>query len=408
MATEHPTTSGSALGGIRVLDLTDEKGVYCGKILADMGADVIKIEPPQGDPMRRQPPFVDDIPGPELSLYWLHYNTNKRGITLKLDCADGKAVFKRLAEKADIILETFRPGYLASLGIDYAQLSSGHPELIMASITNFGQEGPYRDYEAGDLVGSAMGGYVYPHGFPGSPPVKIFGQQAYHVTGHHAGIAVLLALFHRLQTGQGQSIDVSMQSAVAASTQMVNVVYIYQNRIPTRLGPKHIGMATTMTFPSKDGYVAMAVGAIWNRLLDWMEREGMVGDLRDPKYADREVRNAEDDHIAEVISDWSRTHERQELMDWGQGNHLPVGNAYTGEQLMHNPQLEARGFYVPVEHPEFGRTITYPGAIYEFSETPWQLRRRAPQLAEHNVEVYSAELGLTKADLVVLASNGVI
>ena len=249
------------LSGYRVLDLAGPMGVYCGKLMADMGADVIKVEPPGGDPMREIGPFIDGRPGPERSLYWLHFNTNKRSVTLDINTPEGAAVLRRLARESDALLETGAPGYMDSLGLGYESLAGDAPGLVYASITPFGQTGPYRDFKGSDLVGFAMGGYMYVTGWPDTPPNKLWGSQAYHTVSNRAYIAILLALYHRMMTGQGQYIDVSMQEAVAATTEHVNTTYNYTGESAVRCGFRHGGQFVA-TWRCKDGYASITIFSI--------------------------------------------------------------------------------------------------------------------------------------------------
>src|SRR3989304_3620204 len=205
-----------ALDDLVVLDLADGKGLYCTRLLAGLGAEVIKVEPPEGDPTRRMGPFYRDIPDPEGSLYFWHYNLNKKGITLSLDHPEGRSLFGRLAAQADVIVETFQPGYLASQGFSFQELHALNPRLILTSITGFGQTGPYRDYKSSNLVGPALGTPLYLCGFPDRAPVRTGASQGHHQASLHASAATLVALFWRAVTGEGQHVDVSMQEAVAA------------------------------------------------------------------------------------------------------------------------------------------------------------------------------------------------
>jgi len=206
---------GSLLGPYRVLDLSDEKGVLCGKVLADLGADVIKVEPPSGDPMRHIGPFYHDIPDPEKSLYWFTFNTSKRSVTLDITKARGQEIFKEMARTADFVIECFPPGYLAEYGLGYPVLSKLNPRLIMTSITPFGQSGPYRDFKAYDIVGLAMGGLMYLNGEREYRPVRVRAQQAYAQASVQAAAGTMVAHYHRQTTGEGQHVDVSMQEAVS-------------------------------------------------------------------------------------------------------------------------------------------------------------------------------------------------
>ena len=398
------------LTGYRVLDLSGPIGVYCGKLMADMGADVIKVEPPSGDPMRLIGPFVHDKPHPERSLYWLHFNTNKRSITLDIATADGAALLRRLAKEADVILETFQPGFLESRGLGYTDLSEHNPGLVFVSITPFGQTGPYKDYKASDLVGFAMGGYMYVTGWPHTPPTRLWGSQAYHTASNRAFIAALIALYDRLNTGLGQQVDVSMQEAVAATTEHVNMAYNYEGTPAVRCGFRHGGVFVA-TWKCKDGYASITTNTqkSWDDLRAWMAEEGMAGDLMDERYNDRIVRRGErSGHIEGLIQKWALGHTRQEITEWGQARHHPFGPAAEPEEVLENPQLWERDFFIKVEHPEFDATAVYPGAPYKLPRSPWRFRCAAPRIGQHNVEVYHDELGISSEELEVLAEADAI
>ena len=263
------------LTGYRALDLAGPMGVYCGKLLADMGADVIKVEPPGGDPMRHVGPFIGGQPGPGRSLYWLHFNTNKAQHNAGHQHGGGRGhaapTRHRLRRSAG---ETAPPGYLDSLGLGYESLAADAPGLVYASITPFGQTGPYRDFKASDLVGFAMGGYLYVTGWPHTPPTRLWGSQAYHTAGNRAYVAILLALYHRIATGEGQYIDVSMQEAVAATTEHVNTTYNYTGESAMRCGFRHGGQFVA-TWPCKDGYASITTNTrkAWDDLRAWMARD---------------------------------------------------------------------------------------------------------------------------------------
>jgi len=212
------------LAGLRVLELADETGQFCGKLLGDLGADVVKIEPPGGEPTRRVGPYLDDSPHPDRSLSFWHYNTSKRGITLDLESREGAAIFRRLADEADIILETRQPGYLASIGLGYEDLSAGKDGLVMCSLTPFGQTGPWRNYLGSDLLHMAAGGEMASCGYdeadmPGSPPIAPGGGNAWHMGGHFAYMGIMAALVSRTMTGRGQYIDCSIHEACALATE---------------------------------------------------------------------------------------------------------------------------------------------------------------------------------------------
>ena len=385
------------LSGYRALDLAGPMGVYCGKLLADMGADVIKVEPPGGDPMREIGPFIDGRPGPDRSLYWLHFNTNKRSVTLDVNTPEGAATLRRLALASDVLLETGPPGYLDSLGLGYASLATDAPGLVYASITPFGQTGPYRNFKASDLVGFAMGGYMYVTGWPDTPPTRLWGSQAYHTASNRAYVAILLALYHRTMTGEGQYIDVSMQEAVAATTEHVNTTYNYTGESAARCGFRHGGQFVA-TWRCKDGYASITTNtrAAWDDLRAWMNRDGMAGDLMDEQYNDHFVLRGEHSaHIEELIQAWAALHTRAEITEFGQSNHHPWGPAATADEILQNEQLWGRGYFTTVESADGGPAMVYPGDPYRLSEFPQPVRRTAPAPGAHNAEVLSDILGLS-------------
>lgn len=399
-----------ALGHLRVLDLADEKGVYCAKLLADLGADTIKVEPPGGHPTRSIGPFVDDVPHPERSLHWFHYNTNKRSITLDLTQSGGQALFKGLIKTADVVVESFQPGYLDSFGLGYTHLEGLNPRIILTSITGFGQTGPYRDYLTSDIVAWAMSGFLYTCGYPWTPPMRPYGSQASHTACHYGAVGTLAALLNRRFTGKGQHIDVSMQEAVAAISEHSNMSYVHDKVIHGRRPNEHTAPGQSRRFPCKDGWVELYIelGPRWEGLVTWMAEEGMAESLLDPRWNDRHYHQQ---HLAEaysVIERWSRTHSKEELFTEGNRRRLPWGSVRTIGEAIQDKQLNERGFFVRVEHPELGRSLRYSGAPYKFGETPWAIRRRAPLIGEHNEEIYIAELGLSKEDLVILKEACVI
>ena len=388
------------LSGFRALDLSGPMGVYCGKLMADMGAEVIKVEPPGGDPMRKIGPFIDGQPSSDRSLYWLHFNTNKRSVTLDISTAEGAATLRKLVLASDVLLETGPPGYMEMLGLGYESLAAESPALVYASITPFGQTGPYRDYKASDLVGFAMGGYMYVTGWPHTPPTKLWGSQAYHTASNRAYIAILLALYHRMATGEGQYIDVSMQEAVAATTEHVNTTYNYTGEPAVRCGFRHGGQFVA-TWKCKDGYASITTNtrAAWDDLRAWMDRDGMAGDLMEAQYNDHFVLRGEHSaHIEKLVQAWAMLHTRQEITEFGQSNHHPWGPAATSDEILTNEQLWGRGYLTTLES-EDGRPMVYAGDPYRLSEFPQPVRRTAPAPGEHNAEVLSGILGLSPEEI---------
>jgi len=389
-----------ALDDLVVLDLADGKGLYCTRLLAGLGAEVIKIEPPEGDAARRMGPFYRDIPDPEGSLYFWHYNLNKKGITLSLDHPEGRSLFGRLAAQADVIVETFQPGYLASQGFSFQELHALNPRLILTSITGFGQTGPYRDYKSSDLVGLAMGTQLYLCGFPDRAPVRTGASQGHHQASLHASAATLVALFWRDVTGEGQHVDISMQEAVAADLQWTMALYDLKGIAREREGSK--------LFACKDGYVRYAAGRGWEELVQWMASEGMAGNLEDPRWQNVMERRAAETHINEVLGAFLLTHTKAEIYRESVKRRLAFGPSNTAKELVEDPHLNARCFFVDVEHPELGQAFRYPGPPVRLTETPWAVERRAPLRGEHNQEIYVHRLGLSPDDVTKLQKQGAI
>ncbi|MBM3133023.1 MAG: CoA transferase [Chloroflexi bacterium] len=415
------------LSGYRVLDLTDEKGHLCGKILGDFGADVIKIERPGGDPSRNRGPFYKSIADAEKSLPWFAFNTSKRGITLDIASPDGREIFKRLVQTADFVIESFDPGHLASLGLGYSELEKINRGIILTSITPFGQTGPYSQYRATDLVGVAMGGIVRILGDLGRPPVRMScDPQAYCQAGVHGAVGSMVALYHRELTGEGQHVDVSMQEAVEQST--MNAIEVYAlmgiNLIgmgqflisprPQPLGPLFL----RFVMPCKDGHVVlyfvggMAVGIHSStELVRWANEQGMALELKGydfHKWDGTVMAQTDYDRMIKAIGEFLMTRTKAELFEEAIKRGIMMAPCATTADILRNSQLEARGFWAKVEHVELGETVTYPGAPVRLDEYPWRIQCRAPLIGEHNHSVYCGEMGFDEEQLGVLKARGVI
>ena len=413
---------GRLLDSPRVLDVTDEKGYLCGKMLADLGADVIKIEKPGGDSGRRLGPFYHDIPDSEKSLYWFAYNANKRGITLNLDTSDGKELFKRLVNTADFVIESFRPGYLDEIGLGYSVLSQINPRIILASITPFGQSGPYRDYKGSDIVAMAMGGLMYLQGDPDRPPVRISFPNAYNSACGDATVATLIAHHHREATGEGQWIDVSAQDSILVSAIFVIPVWDYSREILKRAGDAQVGLAagiqTRVIWPCEDGFVCFrlrggADGRKVNSLLtEWMASEGKADSfIREVDWSTFDLNTISQgtlDRIQESIAKFFTTHTKAELYRQAIEKRIFLYPVSTVKDILEDPQLKARDFWVTLEHPELDTSLVYPGAFGKATEAPLQVKRRAPLIGEHNGEIYIQELGLSRDELITLKQAGII
>jgi len=412
----------TVLESFRVLDLTDEKGFLSGRILGDLGADVIKIEPPRGDPGRNIGPFYKDIPHSEKSLYWFAFNANKRGITLNLETADGREIFKRLLKTADCLLESFPPGYLNERGLGYSELLRINPRLIMTSITPFGQTGPYREFKSSDLVAMSMGGFTYLTGDPERPPVRISLPQAYLHAGADAAAATMIAYYYREVSGEGQHIDVSIQLSVSVNlTQAAPLKELY-NSISKRGGVYRPGIfsgeRTHLVWPCKDGFVNFgiyggALGAKRNlALVEWMDEEGLADDFL--KATDwnnfdlNQLSQSELQGFEERIGKFFLTHTKTELYDGAIKKGIILYPVNTIGDLLKDPQLRNRVFWIEVEHPELDEHLTYPGSFIWSSEISPSIRRRAPLIGEHNLEIYEGELGLSRKEIMIIKEAGVI
>lgn len=397
----------SALQGFKVLDLAGERGAFCGKLLADMGADVIKVEPPGGDQARRIGPFVHGAADAEKSLSFWYNNTSKRGITLNIESGKGREILRSLVRTADVVLEGFRPGYLKDLTLDHEALMKINPGLTMTSISGFGQTGPYRDYLSCDLVASALGGQMYICGDVDTPPLSPYGEQTYLVASIFGAMGTLMALRHRHFSGRGQSVDISIHECLAGVIEHVNVRYFYEGVVARRRGSLHWDNAFRV-FPCRDGHILLSLFREWDTVVEWLDSEGMAADLKEEKWSDPEARHQQVEHVITVLERWAGKHTVGELMAQGQLMHLPWGAVSTLRDLRENPQLLERGFFVEVAHPEHGVSFSYPGAPYRLSCTPWRIWRRAPLVGEHNLEILGGELGLTVMEMADLAREGIV
>ncbi len=408
------------LSPYRVLDLADEKGLLCGKVLGDLGANVIKVERPGGDTARSLGPFYHDEPDPEKSLFWFAYNTSKRGITLNIETADGREIFRRLAARTDFVIETFSPGYLDRLGLGYAVLESVNPRLILVSITAFGQTGPYKDYQTSDLVAWAMGGEMELMGDPDRPPFRIsHHSQAYLHAGADGATGALAALSQRWATGHGQHVDVSVLESVAQCTENGTFIWdIWQEMRKRGEDARGGNHRATRIWPCQDGYVSWSHGGGRSRLapslplVKWMEEEGFGDDyLRTFDWMRsnfNETTQDEMDHIEAPTARFFLAHTKAELLKGAIERQVMLYPVATAPDLLENAQLNARGFWVDIEHPELGARLKYPGAFAVSSEAPPRIARRAPLIGEHNIEVYEGEFGIPRDRLVALMQAGVI
>ena len=387
------------LPGVRVLDVGQGiSGPYCAKILAQMGAEVIKVEPPEGDSARRTGPFPGDSPHPEKSGLFLATNANKQGITLDLSSPDGAAAFRKLAAGADIVIENPPPDALEGHGLGYESLKNANPGLVFTSITPFGNRGPYKDFKATDLVLYHMSGHA--HGMLGAvkdpdsdPPIRAGGHQAELVGGMAAATATLMALYRKRMTGQGSRIDISSFEAMV--TQLISGLAnsAYGRPAPPRDLAKVEeaaigGMVGAIggILLCNDGYVAISPreDAQWER---WLQVMGGPPWATDERYATRDARQRNSPSLWKLLSDWSINHSKHEIARMGQEQRVPCFPVNTVQDLLSDEHLAHRGFFVEMEHPVAG-VLRYPGAAYRFSNSQLPLTEwPAPLLGEHNREI---------------------
>jgi benzylsuccinate CoA-transferase BbsE subunit/naphthyl-2-methylsuccinate CoA transferase subunit len=411
----------SMLAPYTVLDLTDEKGVFCGRILADLGADVLKLEPPGGDPSRKIGPFYKDIVDPEKSIHWFAYNANKRGITLDIKKERGKALFKKMLDRVDILIESSPPGYMENLGLGYHEVSAINPRIIMTSITPFGQSGPYKAYKASDITSMAMGGLMHLTGYPDRSPVRVSAPQAYLQAGSEAAVGTMVALYYRDKSDKGQHVDVSIQESIMFCMLNLHLFWDSHGEIVGRQGDSRIfssGAKHRQIWPCKDGYVCFTLmgakaGAMTNRaLVKWMDSEGMATDYmkgKDWDSFDFAVAEQEElDLIGEPVGQFFLAHTQEELVRGAAQRGMMFYPVADVSDLMASPHLEARGFWQRISHRDLGADVTYPGHFCIPSDAECGIRRPAPLIGEHNREIYVDEMGLSEEEISILKKERVI
>jgi len=370
------------LKDIRVLDLADGKGSFCSKLLADLGASVVKIEKPLKD-------RSEDTGQDKCSRAYL--DTNKHSVTLDPELAENKKTFLGLVSQADVLVETFQPGYLEAIGLGYEIFQKENPGIIHVSITGFGQHGPGRTYRSCDLVASASGGQMYIMGDPSERPCAPFGEQSHYSTSLFGAVSVLLALKRRTLTGKGAYIDLSLQEAVASTLDHVMVGWFYEKTVAKRQGNLY-GNSFFCILPCKDGHIQVTLLQQWETLVELLVLEGMAGDLVDPPWNDEAYRTNNISHIIEIVGAWTRNHTTEELFSLGQAMRFPWAPLCSLEDVLKSPPLEARRFFMPVNDP-FSNSITlYPTLPCTFSGFPKASIKPAPLHGEHNKTFFKDEL----------------
>jgi crotonobetainyl-CoA:carnitine CoA-transferase CaiB-like acyl-CoA transferase len=401
-------SSNQPLAGVRVLDLTRHvAGPLCTKLLADYGADVIKVEQPgRGDPARWIGPFAGDLPNPERSGLFLHLNTNKRGVTLNLKSDTGREILLKLVRRADILVENLRAGTMSALGLDYAVLKEINPALVMTSISNFGQSGPYRDWKASELVLYAMGHEMWGTGAPDHEPASVANKLNLHIAGQSACLATLCAYYGAQLGGAGQHIDLSIMEVLAAAPDrrgVALVAYQYCGDRLRRQPPARALDPPPFISPCADGLFEILVGIDrWDAFVKGVGEEW----AKDPGYRPPVRDRAITQRFNTRWGPWCLARTKRELTERFQQGGVPCAPLNTVADLAGDEQLMHRDFFVRVEHPETG-SLTYPGAPFKTKETSYVIRRPAPLLGQHNAEILG-ELGYGAGDLAALSAAAVI
>jgi benzylsuccinate CoA-transferase BbsE subunit len=419
------TTSVGPLHGYRVVDLADETAALCGKMFADLGADVVKVEPPGGCPTRSIPPFLDEEAGPDRSCYFQALAAGKRSVTLDLQHPEGRELLARLADRADFLVESSPPGYLDHLGLSYQALAARNPRLIYTSVRAFGDRGPGAEWRAADIVGWAASGMMALMGAPGRPPLQVSVPQACFFAGAEAGVASMLAHLDRERSGQGQQVVISLQAAAAGALNTETAFPVLEGRSMARNGPTPAFMprAGQYLYRCADGHVQLTVNAgiflaTTMGLLEWAKE---LGPLPEPVAAidfagwtpDRQ-RAQDPELIAEmtacesVIAGLLARLTKAEIMSRTHARGWAIAPVNTAADIAHDEQLAARDYFQRVEHPGLDRSLTLIGPFAKLSETPAPATRRAPMLGEHNTDILQGELGLSGEELAALAAAGVI
>jgi benzylsuccinate CoA-transferase BbsE subunit len=375
-----------AFAGLVILELGDEGTQTCGKYFADMGATVVKVEPPRGAGSRHRGPYKDDVPDVNASLHFWAHNTSKESVILDLEEPDDRAVLHSLAHRADVILEDFSPGYLDRLGIGYTQFVSIDSSLILTSVTPFGQTGPLRDWKSSDMVSWAMGGAMWLVGYPDTdiPPLLPQGEISYQAAACWAIIGTLVALTARMATGQGQHVDVSIQEACAFLVDGYDIApYEYTGEVKGRQS----GLGGDLVVTKDQKFFVPQITNVsdhrWLEFREWLKAEGEGAELH---ALDPDAMRADMSRLLKVIQVLAEKRTAAELSALGQSFGFTWMAANAPEELFDDEQLRFRQFFQDVAHPEFGASYLYGGPAALWSEAGWKIRSRAPRLGEHNAK----------------------
>lgn len=399
------------LGGIRVLDLANENGVFCTRQLAELGAEVIKIEPLEGDSTRKIGPFAEGEPQVEKSLFHAFYNGGKKSITLNLEKTEGKKLFLELVKQADVLVETSKPGTMEAKGLGYDDLKKMNPKLIMCSITPFGQEGPYSKWNASsDLIPYGMTGPMFETGVPGKEPLQLGLNFTANLTGVLATSGIIALITASAESGEGGYLDMSLFKAAGSWRCEYPGIYQYYNKITSRIGSQ--GMFVPMNYyPCKDGFVQLLGSSKWDQMIAWMKELNIdVGHFDEPKYGGPSYFNdalvAERSAVDALVTKLTLKYNKEDFMVEAQKRGIPAGASETPKSIMESPHYQARDMFVEVEHEPLG-TYKTVGTPFKFSKADVNVGKRPPFLGENNEEIYK-QLGLTTQDLAAYHAQHVL
>ncbi len=393
-----------ALHGVKVLDVSRfYTGPHCTMLLGDLGADVIKVEEPKaGDGQRALPPIVG-----EQGYGFLIVNRNKKSITLNLKTEQGQETFKELVQKRDVVVENFAPGVMDRFNLGYDELKKSNPNIILASVSGFGQKGPYRSRVAYDMIAQAMGGMMSVTGYPDRPPVKTGPSMADFTASLYTAIAICAALYHREQTGQGQAIDISMQDSIWATTATeFSGPYFLSGQPLPRSGNRQHQCAPYNVYQTADGYVAIATttDAQWQNLLKVMGQDEWA---KAPQFATPGERVKNVEQVDALVQEWTRTKTVEQVLAELDTVRVPCAPILSIAEVANDQHLLARQMVVEVQHPGIG-PLKVPGSVLKLSATPGEIRLPAPSLGQHNDEIYQGLLGYSAEKIASLKHRGVI
>ena len=401
---EEKRIMAKALEGVRVLDFTQYfSGPVGTMVLCELGAEIIKVEMPgKGEPERLAPPMT----AKHESYQFLSRNRGKKSITLNLKNPKGLEIARKLAAKADVLVENFATGVMERLGLGYEEVSKINPRIIYASISGFGHTGPRRNDVSYDVVGQAMGGLMSVTGYPNGEPLKVGVSLADFMGGYNGAIAILAALYYRTVSGEGQSIDISMQDGIWAMVFPDRANYFDDHIVPKRIGNRLSSSAPFGAYNAKDGYVVICTitDPQWQKVLQAIGREDLSGEQR---YATRENRTKNMDEVDGLVQGWCKERTVEEAVAALNKFQVPCSPVPTFDQVASDPQLLSRDMIVEVDQPVSGK-VKLTGSVYKMSKTPGDRRKIIPAVGEHNEEIYGGLLGIDAQEMQKLKEESVI